>query len=84
MSNLKTIADLCRTFNGQRYPAYANWLPAERVEHLRAAGVRCRCWRDVVYVHEDDHSLAGTALFLTEATPPPCGLAPASSEGDRE
>lgn len=26
----------------------------------------------------------GSGVFLSAATPPPCGLAPASSEGDRE
>jgi hypothetical protein len=50
----KDLSQLCRTYNGKRYPAYSNWSTPEEIAEYKRAGVRCRTWRDVLYVNEND------------------------------
>jgi hypothetical protein len=64
-SDIKPIGELCRTIRGQRYPAFDNWSTADDISRYRAAGVRCRKWRDVLYIHEADQA---KALDIYEAS----------------
>ena len=65
---VKWQCDCYRTIRGERYIAWMSYPPEKLIHTYRLAGVKCRRFKDEIYIREKDTDIA-TAIDNKETQP---------------